>query len=249
MPFPFGEQVRRLRRKAFAPVNRFYDRIKRSIQSFIIKTVRTQHPLYGTLESPVMSNELLLSLLKATQRPISVSLWRAVPFGQDRILVGHPVKNFMLVGLHAPSIAANMIAGSFDAEVLTRIERDVLPGDRVLILNAGQGFSTLAVADAVGPQGAVIAISESHPDRQVLTENVAIHQLSSRVQVFQSLDEVLASRNFPVTVIVAEDVLPPEAVGRITSRFPHAKILLAHGSHTSHLASDSVAASLTRRAA
>ncbi len=235
MRLKIKDRLRAWRRAALAPLNRSYGRVKRALQSFIIKTVA----MHGTgtahfaKEASPVNNELLLALFKATQRPAPPALpvLQAVPIGDGRLLAVHPLAGFMFVGTHEVSALPQIVLAKYQQRQTVAIEHEVISGARVLHLGAGQGFHTLSLAKVVGPEGAVVAVSSDNADREILKVNVGLHELEDVVSVHATLEDALRDHAVePDLVYVTDGFRLPSAwytqLVNLVQRCPETRILI-----------------------
>lgn len=207
MSLRLKDRIRTARRALLAPVNRLYDKYKRKVQSFIVKTVTLHAPASLRTDTAPASNELLLSLYRAVQRPAAVPPARmpAISVGPDRLLIPHPTVDFMYAGVHDLRELPWMLYGNQKERALAALEHHVAPGDVVIHVDARQGFCALASASIVGTTGHIVAVSRHEQDREILELNVETHGLRASVAVSSSLQCLAAMSLSPALLHLPSD--------------------------------------------
>lgn len=221
----FKEQIRGWRRAVTEPLKKGLRRLKRSgqriarsvLSPFSKGSRRDSTSALGSLSS---LDAQLLAWFKAGTRPLPAPTspaWQAIPFGEGRLLVAHPLVEFLYIGVDDLRNGPQYVLGKYQERQTVAIEHEISVGDRVLHLGAQYGFHTLSLAQRVGDAGSVVALEANAARRQRCVENVRAHRLESRVRVVECCDEpgallaLLKREAFaPTVVYVTEGAELPE---------------------------------------
>lgn len=193
----FKEQLRGWRRAVTQPLKNGLRRLKRAgqriarglLSPFSGESRRESASAAGSL-SPVDAQ--LLAWFRAGTRPLPAPAspsWQAIPFGEGRLLVAHPLMEFLYIGVDDLRDGPQYVLGKYQERQTVAIEHEIAVGDRVLHLGAQYGFHTLSLAQRVGDTGSVVALEANAARRQRCVENVRAHRLEDRVRVVDCGDE------------------------------------------------------------
>jgi FkbM family methyltransferase len=140
---------------------------------------------------------------------------QSVPIGINPVTVagGHLAGARLMLDLREEK---DLWLGSYEPSVLEAVERWVRPGMTVYDVGAHIGYVTLALAQAVGAEGRVVAFEPLPANQQRLRANLELNGLSGRVEVLPAaVGESSGSRWFQPHAsvamgrLVAEQEAPP----------------------------------------
>ena len=222
------QTFRNFRRSIWAPFKNLLRKAKRRVQDFVVQTVAASD--LRTADSAASHNSelpnyspfdtLFLAYLKAGHRatPQSSPIFQAVPVGEGRLLVGHPLVGFLYINAYDLRHIPSIVVGRYQESQTMMIEREIRRGEKVLHLGAEQGYHTLSLTKMAGEDGRILAVEWDDASRGVLEINIRAHGLERQVRFADhravlsgSLAEVLRQQAFEPTVVylTAGAAIPP----------------------------------------
>jgi FkbM family methyltransferase len=181
--------------------------------------------LYGALRAAVPAR--LFDRLHALYRRLGAS-WRRVTL-RDGALEVEGVRLFVADPAMAPSVVRRMRRGDYERAEVSLIRSVIRPGDVVLEIGAGTGFTSLLCAKIVGDRN--VHAFECNPRLEAIAQrNMRLNGLNPGYTL-ALLDREAGERDFYVsTLFLGSSIYPIADSERITVRqLPANKVLAATG--------------------